>query len=78
MSRMSPEADGKNILVPLTGSMYVPGVLVEPEKVIVDVGTGYYVEKDIAGAKDYFQRKVRIVFSPTICFSSHYFRPQLF
>ena len=62
MARMSPEAEGKDILVPLTGSMYVPGTLVEPEKVIVDVGTGYYVEKDISAAKDYFQRKVKFLF----------------
>ena len=58
MARMSPDVEGKDILVPLTGSMYVPGTLVQPEKVIVDVGTGYYVEKDITAAKDYFQRKV--------------------
>ncbi|XP_023331606.1 prefoldin subunit 5 [Eurytemora carolleeae] len=61
MARMSPDAEGKDILVPLTGSMYVPGTLVQPEKVIVDVGTGYYVEKDITAAKDYFQRKVKFV-----------------
>ena len=56
---MKPESEGKDILVPLTGSMYVPGTLVDPNKVIVDVGTGYYVEKDVAAAKDYFNRKVR-------------------
>lgn len=36
---------GKTILVPLTNSLYVPGKLSNPEHVIVDVGTGYYVEK---------------------------------
>lgn len=36
---------GKPILVPLTTSLYVPGVLADPENVIVDVGTGFYVEK---------------------------------
>ena len=58
MARMTPENSGKDILVPLTGSMYVPGTLVECEKVVVDVGTGYYVEKDVKAAKDYFSRKV--------------------
>ena len=43
----------------ITGSMYVPGVIKDTEKVLVDVGTGYYVEKDINGAKDYFNRKVK-------------------
>lgn len=35
----------KTILVPLTSSLYVPGKLANVEKVIVDIGTGYYVEK---------------------------------
>ena len=35
----------KSILVPLTNSLYLPGKLVNPEHVIVDVGTGYYVKK---------------------------------
>lgn len=50
--------EGHEVLVPLTGSMYVPGVIKDTEKVLVDVGTGYYVEKDIPEAKDYFNRKV--------------------
>lgn len=33
------------ILVPLTSSLYVPGRLADREKVVVDVGTGFYVEK---------------------------------
>lgn len=36
---------GKPILVPLTTSLYVPGKLSDPEHVVVDVGTGYYVKK---------------------------------
>jgi len=36
---------GKPILVPLTTSLYVPGTLADSENVIVDVGTGFYVEK---------------------------------
>ena len=38
--------EGKDeILVPLTSSLYVKGRLTDREKVLVDVGTGYYVEK---------------------------------
>lgn len=33
------------ILVPLTNSLYIPGKLCDVENVIVDVGTGYYVQK---------------------------------
>lgn len=35
----------KTILVPLTNSLYIPGKLCDLENVIVDVGTGYYVQK---------------------------------
>ncbi len=36
---------GKQVLVPLTSSLYVPGKLSDVENVVVDVGTGYYVKK---------------------------------
>ena len=58
---MNKDADGKDVLVPLTGSMYVPGKLTNPDKVTVDIGTGYYVEKSSKDAKDYFDRKVKFV-----------------
>ena len=32
-------------MVPLTNSLYVPGKLCDPDHVIVDVGTGYFVRK---------------------------------
>lgn len=35
----------RDILVPLTNSLYVRGKLTNPDRVIVDVGTGFYVEK---------------------------------
>lgn len=35
----------KTCLLPLTSSLYVPGRLADTEKVLVDVGTGYCVEK---------------------------------
>lgn len=36
---------GKPLLVPLTTSLYVPGTLADSKNVIVDIGTGFYVEK---------------------------------
>ncbi|CAG9807149.1 unnamed protein product [Chironomus riparius] len=53
--------DQKTTLIPLTGSMYVPGRIKDIENVIIDIGTGYYVEKDRDSAKDYFKRKVDFV-----------------
>ncbi|ORX60966.1 Prefoldin alpha subunit [Piromyces finnis] len=49
--------DGANILVPLTVSLYVPGQLVNKDKLIVDVGTGYYVEKNLDDTKKFFEKK---------------------
>ncbi len=57
LSVCRPENNGKSILVPLTGSMYVPGKLKLAEKVLVDVGTGYYVEKSTKEAEEFLQRK---------------------
>ncbi|TVY84382.1 putative prefoldin subunit [Lachnellula suecica] len=42
---VSGNVEGKPILVPLTASLYVPGTLADADNVIVDVGTGFYVEK---------------------------------
>lgn len=44
--------------VPLTQSLYVPGKIVEADKMMVDVGTGYYVEKDQQKTTEFLERKV--------------------
>lgn len=38
--------------------MYVPGKMADTGSVLVDIGTGYFVEKNIEDAKDYFKRRV--------------------
>jgi prefoldin alpha subunit len=38
-------------MVPLTSSLYVPGHLSNISTVLVDVGTGFYVEKQIPDAR---------------------------
>jgi prefoldin alpha subunit len=38
----------KETLVPLTETLFVPAVLESVDKVLVDVGTGYYIEKVFA------------------------------
>ncbi|KAG8452680.1 hypothetical protein GDO86_004462 [Hymenochirus boettgeri] len=50
--------EGKELLVPLTSSMYVPGTLNDVSSVLIDVGTGYYVEKSVEDARDFFKRKI--------------------
>lgn len=41
--------------------MYVPGKVADSKRVIIDIGTRYYAEKDIKDASDYFTRKVKFV-----------------
>nr|CAG4638897.1 EOG090X0NBB [Cyclestheria hislopi] len=59
--KLESSNEGDYILVPLTGSMYVPGKITKPSCPLVDVGTGYYAEKNVEQAKDYFKRKVKYV-----------------
>ncbi|KAK1757722.1 Prefoldin [Echria macrotheca] len=51
------ETTKKEILVPLTNSLYVKGNLAQPDRVIVDVGTGFYVEKDTKSAAEFYEAK---------------------
>lgn len=42
---LTPDTLDREVLVPLTSSLYVPGKLGDTSHLIVDVGTGYYVKK---------------------------------
>eukprot|EP00184_Porphyridium_aerugineum_P006178 CAMPEP_0184702022 /NCGR_PEP_ID=MMETSP0313-20130426/22433_1 /TAXON_ID=2792 /ORGANISM="Porphyridium aerugineum, Strain SAG 1380-2" /LENGTH=118 /DNA_ID=CAMNT_0027162315 /DNA_START=55 /DNA_END=408 /DNA_ORIENTATION=+ len=48
-------------MVPLTTSIYVRGKVVHDEKLLVDLGTGYFVEQDPEDAEKYFDRRVNAV-----------------
>ena len=37
--------NGKEVMVPLTSSLYVPGVMEEENKVLVEVGASYFIEQ---------------------------------
>ncbi|XP_054641215.1 uncharacterized protein LOC129186716 isoform X1 [Dunckerocampus dactyliophorus] len=58
LNALNQNNQGKQLLVPLTSSMYVPGTLNDVEHVLVDVGTGYYVEKNVSDSKAFFKRKI--------------------
>ncbi|GAB5368387.1 hypothetical protein AAMO2058_001314900 [Amorphochlora amoebiformis] len=58
LTHISPDNEGKEILVPLTSSLYIPGKLTDIKKVIVEVGGNFYVEKDIKDAKSFITRKI--------------------
>ncbi|NP_001088120.1 prefoldin subunit 5 S homeolog [Xenopus laevis] len=61
LSVLNKSNEGKQLLVPLTSSMYVPGTLNDVSTIMIDVGTGYYVEKTVEDAKDFFKRKVEFL-----------------
>ncbi|KAI0110008.1 Prefoldin alpha subunit [Daldinia grandis] len=50
--------ENNSILVPLTNSLYVRGTLADASHVVVDIGTGFYVEKDIKSAAYFYENKV--------------------
>ncbi|KAF9495017.1 Prefoldin alpha subunit [Pleurotus eryngii] len=58
VSEIKPENQNKTILVPLTNSLYVPGKLSNPTHVIVDIGTGYFVQKTREEAAKHYNAKV--------------------
>ncbi|EDR02187.1 uncharacterized protein LACBIDRAFT_332595 [Laccaria bicolor S238N-H82] len=61
VNEVKPQNKGKTILVPLTNSLYVPGKLCDPDHVIVDVGTGYFVRKTRAQALKHYMNKVNYI-----------------
>ena len=61
VEQLKDAKQGQNILLPMTESLYVPGTLESVETVLLEVGTGYYVEKDIEGGVDYCRRKVMLI-----------------
>ncbi|KAL6209272.1 hypothetical protein ACLB2K_020214 [Fragaria x ananassa] len=58
---LSLRPSGKKMLVPITASLYVPGTLQDPDQVLVNVGTGYFIEKNMPQAKDYCDRKISLL-----------------
>jgi prefoldin alpha subunit len=48
-------------MVPLTASLYVSGTLADPSRVVLDIGTGYFVETSTDKGVAYCERKVEFV-----------------
>ncbi|GFH14414.1 uncharacterized protein HaLaN_10463 [Haematococcus lacustris] len=50
-------ADSQPLLLPLTQSVYVSGEVASVEEVLVDVGTGYFVEMTTSAGQEFCERK---------------------
>jgi len=42
VNELTPSCEGKETMIPLTESLYVPGKIREPQKLLVELGTGFY------------------------------------
>ena len=51
----------KEVMVPLTSSLYVPGVMEDSNKVLVEVGASYFIEQSNQCAQEYCQRKKQML-----------------
>lgn len=56
---LADQKPGTGMMLPLTQSLYVEGELADAENVLVDIGTGYYLQKTLAGGVDYCKRRVQ-------------------
>ena len=61
MKKQANVSETSTVLVPLTGSMYVPGTIANKDRFLVEIGTGYFVEMTSQLATDFFSRKVKFL-----------------
>mmetsp|Transcript_43983 Transcript_43983/g.106074 ORF Transcript_43983/g.106074 Transcript_43983/m.106074 type:complete len:166 (+) Transcript_43983:84-581(+) len=60
VSELSPASEGKEVMVPLTESVYVPGKIRDPNKLLVEIGTGFFVEKSSKETSAFLDRKLKL------------------
>ena len=56
---MQERGAGREVMVPMTSSLYVPGVIEDSTNVLVEVGAGYFIEKNTQDANGYCERKIK-------------------
>ena len=49
------------LMIPLTSSLFVSAKLKDNDKFMVDIGTGYFLEKNIKDTEEYYQRRIRYI-----------------
>ena len=58
---MTVEKEKRDILVPLTNSVFVRGKIADCKSVLVNIGTGYFVERPMAGARGHCEERSRVL-----------------
>merc|ERR1711871_1307562 len=61
LKRLAKTPEGTEMPVPMTSSLYVPGVTAKLDSVLVDVGTGYFIEKSVEEAEAFLGRKMALI-----------------
>ena len=56
---MESRAGDREVMVPLTSSLYVPGIMQDNRNVLVEVGAGYFIERNTEDASGYCDRKIK-------------------
>lgn len=58
LAQFAATEPGKEMLVPITESMYLPGVVEETKRPIIELGTGYFAETSVENATNFFNRRL--------------------
>mmetsp|Transcript_33027 Transcript_33027/g.72434 ORF Transcript_33027/g.72434 Transcript_33027/m.72434 type:complete len:166 (-) Transcript_33027:260-757(-) len=61
LTALNASTEGKEIMVPLTASLYCPGKIKNQDRVMVELGTGFYVERSSKDATGFLERRKKIV-----------------
>ncbi|KAL3775165.1 hypothetical protein ACHAWO_002624 [Cyclotella atomus] len=60
-SSLTPNMEHRQIMIPLTESLYAPGKIVDANKLLVELGAGFFVEKNAKDAIKVLERRAKIV-----------------
>ena len=63
LQAVTDQSEGGDLLVPLTGSLYAPGKLREIDNILLDIGTGYFIEQSRSDAIDFVNRKLKMMYA---------------
>eukprot|EP00891_Asterochloris_glomerata_P001110 jgi/Astpho2/1110/e_gw1.00020.52.1_t len=58
IQHLAQQKEGQPMMIPLASALYVAAELAVPDKVLVDIGTGYFSEKATDEGVDYCRRRV--------------------
>ena len=57
---LGPGSLNKEVMIPLTSSLYVAGAIDCADRVLVDLGTKYYMDASIPEAANYLNRQIKV------------------